>query len=391
MVHRTVETLSPKDVEAKLGGWRIFPRTDNGAKKSVKFMSGKSVSVKDIEWSGDKVTLIIAGDEKVWGQVPDGATGLYSVFSVYSEEDVDSEIYYRLLVDDAELFDVAVDEDGAVIGNIYVKKMEEDEEGGIQHAISVILDGGIVGIGHFSYNPDSPIADIIVKRYAAVMGQVAGFILRSDSTQSVFSEYEVGVTNHQILKVLLMNEPELNEAQIWVDPVKEMEGWKVFIPLTLNSLPFNLNQPFTQVPKEVTEQAFLQPEDNLIPWMGATTNLLARPDMDDIRNTTYSQILLRVEQSARRILPYLEFGDDDQESSFEFEGHIYTTRYGFDTSEASDGENVFSIFAHKVFVIQKELDRLITADYLSLNETDVYTKDIEQIARNIFAQIGEGR
>jgi hypothetical protein len=391
LVYRKNRELDPKVILNNLQGWKLFPYSTEGSEGSASYMGGEDTKVEGfIGWEGNHIHFVVVGNSKAWGEIPAGVTGLSLTFTVYPSDDIDSNLYYTTLVDEAQLEDVVMSNDGEIIGNIYSQKISEDDDDDIHHSLALITDNGMIGRGYFAYSKDAPVANRIISVYTRLIESIGRELSNLPEFHAAVSGFETGQSNRSSLEVILRNDAEENEKKTWYNPVAGLDGWQVFLPYTEDAFAMNIYQKVSGHPVEMMELALYPANDNQIPWHEKSTNLLVRPDLDDIRfSTTYSIISINIERKASRVLPVYVFDEEEAKSTITVDGLEVELFNTVEEQETFYNGESSKIFAHRLTAIQKDIDVMLAFDYISTNQTDAYTKDIEKIVANLVTELKE--
>jgi len=395
LAYRKVGKLDTEKVLKKLSGWSIFPHSEEGAAAAVGIMSGDESAGKELEvsWDDDRVVFVVAANPGVWGNVPEGSTPMTIYFSVYLSDDIDSDIYYSVLVDNGELVDVVMSEDGEIIGNIYSQQVPDsdefadDDDDDLRHSLAIITDSGMIGRAYFAYSPDSPVANKIIRLYTSALAGIAREILVLDEFNAAVSDFESGQSVRASLEIILVNDKEQAQSLDWYSPVEGLRGWKLFLPYTEDGFTNCIYQQVTEHPVKVVESMMYAVNENKLPWLGKSMRFLVRPKLKDIRMTSYSPILVTIEPIASRVASLIELEPTDESRILSIDDLEVTIHYGNERQPAFHNGKEKEIIAHRLVAIQDDIDLMVSFDYISHNETDAYTKDIEVILANLIRSL----
>ena len=391
MVYRNVGEFDPKIILDKLSGWDIFPHTPEGAEAAVSVMSGedKKRDGLKVSWEGDRIGIIAGANTETWGAVPEGVTPLTMYFTVFLSDDIDSGIYYSVLVDKGELIDVVMSDEGEIIGNIYSQNVsdsdefEGEQEDDIKHSLAIITDNGMIGRAYFAYSPESPVADKIVRLYTSALEVIARQLSTQPEFHAAISDFESAQSVRAALEIILVNDAEQAKALSWYKPLRGLTGWKSFLPYTEDGFTNGIYQLVTGHPIDVVESMLYKINSNKLPWLGKSMRFLARPDSKDIRMSSYSPLLVNIEPVASRVLPLIKDEPTDEARTVNIGGIEVLVRYGVEKQPAFHNGKESEIFSFRAVATAPELDLMITFDYISHNQTDAYAKDIDAIIGNL--------
>lgn len=387
MISRKPESISSELITSDISDWVVLPMTEEGGAAALRFMAGKNVESQDLYWDGDTLYFALSGNAKSFGCEPLGVSIAHVFVRAFSPENTAETLQYASLLADAELYDLAMNAEGEIFGNVYLSS-EMNEDGNSFHTITINSDDGFSISGYFYTDDSCPDSQAVIRAYAGALTKLVGNIKMDANAKAARSDHDILFSQQQMLEVLMINDTELNNSQIWLNPIEGLEEWSTFIPYTDDSVDLNVNQVFTGHDIYQVEMSLYSPRENRIPYPGLSFRFLARPSLNDIRCHSYSKILFRVEQNATDFLNVLDF-EGEEVRTIEVDGMEYQYVSSSNKNQVVRGKEMISIFDHVLLFFNTEKNFAAVTNYFSLNETGVYEKDILKIMDNLVRQTTE--